>query len=172
MVKNKKKIIATTLAATMIICTSSLVAYEYNNNINVRRQTNDFIYSTFFGLDYSVPNGAKYSDFDPLKMVYYVHKNDKRTIISTSKYVKGYDCLGEYNSRSSAEELFYIAYSNDRGETTNYSIISYDDIEKDNRKIFEYVSDLALIDENSPEEVTAFIPECSIDKIDTSLVKK
>lgn len=171
MVKNKKKIIATTLAATMILCTSSLALYEYNN-IDVKRQTNNFVYSNFFGLDYSVPNGAKYSDFDPVKTIYYVHKNDKRTIISTSKYVNGYDCLGEYNSMSSAEEIFYIQYSTDRGETTNYTTISYDDIEKDNHKIFEYLNDLAIIDENSPEEVTAFIPECSIDKIDTSLVKK
>ena len=36
MVKNKKKIIATTLAATMILCTSSLALYEYNN-IDVKK---------------------------------------------------------------------------------------------------------------------------------------
>lgn len=169
---SKKKIVATTLAATMIFCTSSLAFYEYKNNIDLRRQTNNFIYSNFFGLDYDVPNGYKYSDFDSFKTTYYVHKNDKRTIISTNKHIEGYDCLGKYNSTSSAEELFYIKYSTNRGETINYTTISYDDIEKDNNKIFEYVSDFGLINEDSPEEVTAFIPECSIDKIDTSLVKK
>lgn len=169
-----KKIISGALIATTLATAGGVVGYEYNKDVEFRRDVNKFLSYTFFGVNYSVPNGNKYSDFDLEKNTYYVHKNDVRTIVSTKESVEGYTCLGIYNSKSSAEELFYISLSMDNGETINYATISYDGIENDNKKVFEYVEDFALIDENSPEEVSAFVPACSIVEIDNTktLTKK
>ncbi len=163
--KSKDKLIAGVLTLAIATC-----AISYSKDISCKRQANKFLYSTFLGIDYSVPNGIKYSDFDS-DDIYYVHQNEKRTIISTNKYVEGYNCLGIYDSRSSSDAIFYITYSTDGGETINCKSISYDDIEKDNHRIFNYVSDLTIIDENSPESACAFIPDNSIKKLPDNIAK-
>ena len=168
--ESKNKLISGIL--TLAIGATGVTAFNisYNKDVNFKRQTNKFICSTFLDIDYSVPNGIKYSDFNS-NDVYYVHRNDKRTIISSNKYVEGYNCLGLYDSNSSADAIFYITYSTDGGETLCCKPISYDDIEKDNYRIFQFVNDLALIDENSPDSACAFIPEHSIKKTSDNVSK-
>lgn len=94
------------------------------------------------------------------KKTYYVHRNDKRTILSQNKKVDGYDLLGVYASRSSADAVTYMIRDNGDG-TSFYKIVSYDDMEKLNNDITFYI-----VDENTPENLTgAFVPDVSINSV-------
>lgn len=88
--------------------------------------------------------------------VYYVHRNDNRTILSQQERVEGYECLGIYSSKSSAEVICYVV-ENDN-DTISYRTVSYDDLEG---KIDEY-DNIYVIDEKSPSSLDAFVPDCSI----------
>lgn len=109
----------------------------------------------------NVPKDIFDSDF--YKKTYYVHRNDKRIILSQNKKVDGYDLLGIYSSRSSADAVTYMIIDNGDG-TSLYKIISYDDMEKLNNNIMFYI-----VDENTPEDLTGvFVPDVSINSVDYS----
>lgn len=163
MKKSEKNFLIGTLVFSMIGASAGTV-YSTDVIDVIKRDVNNLKSSVTSGVHYYVPSGYKYSDFD-FNGTYYVHRNDERTIVSTSPSVDGYECLGTYESTSSSEVLFYVAYSSRENSSIIYEAISYDDLEKENN-IFKFVGDLALIDENSPEELSAFVPDNSIKPID------
>lgn len=165
--KNKKKTISVLLSISMLATVSGTTVYEVMNNKNVKRDVNRFFQSTFLSVDYAALNGISYKDFDYGKKDYYVLEKNNKLIISDKKKVDGYKLLGEYNSTNSCEEVFYFGYSTDDGETTSYQTLSYDDLEKDDHKIFNTLeeNEVVVIDENSPDNVSAYVPKCSIKKI-------
>ncbi len=126
---------------------SNEIVFEDGNEIDVDNDlTND------------VPKDIYDSDF--YKKTYYVHRNDKRTILSQNEKVDGYDLLGVYASRSSADAVLYMIIDNGDG-TSFYKIVSYDDMEKLNNNITFYI-----VDENTPENLTgAFVPDVSINSV-------
>lgn len=93
------------------------------------------------------------------KKTYYVHSNDKRTILSQLEEVEGYELLGTYSSRSSADAVVYTIIDNGDG-TVTYKVLSYDDLEKiGNRDAFDFY----VFDQYTPDGLTAsFIPDVSI----------
>ncbi len=162
--KKNRKLIAVGLSAVMIVGGVKLAYEVYENDINVRRDINRFLSAHFMSSTYySIPDGLKYSDFNSNE-IYYVHRNDNKTIVSNKDYVEGYECLGIYNSMNSADAIFYYKISNGEGLVA-YQVVSYDDIEGD-KSPFNMLEDLTLIDENSPDEVTAYIPDPSIKPLD------
>ena len=148
----------------LIVLGGAQAVYEYNNDIEFEREVNSFITSKFFDKTYSIPNGKKYSDFNTLKETYYVYKNDKRVILSTNPNLDGYECLGIYDSKNSADAVFYYAVVSS-ADMVAYDVVSYDDLEG-RKSPLNIIDDVTLIDENSPEEVSAYIPEPSIRPID------
>lgn len=128
--------------------------------VHLKENLTDFVYLSFFDSHYYVPNGVKYSDFDYQNKTYYVHSNDKRTIVSDKNSIDGYECLGIYDSKNSADAIFYYIVSDSTG-AYEFNTVSYDDLQNDKNPL-DVLDDLALIDESSPEEVSAYVPEPSI----------
>ena len=159
-----KKVAAIGLAFTMGMAGVKFVD-SYITNENTKQEVNRFVASRFFDSYYRIPDGFKYSDFDTVKNTYYVHRNNNRTIISENEYVKGYECLGVYNSKSSSDTLFYYEIANS-DDIVTYETVSYDDIQG-KKSPFNVISDLTLIDENAPEDVSAFVPQDSIDDVNS-----
>lgn len=158
---NKKyKLVAIPLAVA-IISGGAKIAYDYNTNVDVKRQINRFLAAHIVSSSYySIPDGVKYSDFNYGEKTYYVHKKDSKVIVSDKEYVKDYECLGIYDSKNSADAIFYYKISNGT-DMYAYEVVSYDDIEG-NKSPFNVLDDVTLIDENSPDEVSAYVPEPSI----------
>lgn len=154
-----KKSLAVCLSSLMVLGTIESI-YQYKTNINVERQMNRFIASTFLDNNYSVPNGTKYSDFDTTKETYYVLKKDNRTILSTNPTLVGYECLGMYDSKNSADAIFYYTVVSS-ADMVCHKVVSYDELEG-KKSPLHIIDDVTLIDENAPEDVSAFIPEPSI----------
>ncbi len=165
--KNKKKTISVLLSISMLATVSGATLNDVMNNKNAKRDINRFFQSTFLSVDYAALDGISYEDFDYGKKDYYVLEKNNKLIISDKKKIDGYKLLGEYNSTNSCEEVFYFGYSTDDGETTSYQALSYDDLEEDDHKIFNTLKEkeVLVIDENSPDNVSAYIPKCSIKKI-------
>lgn len=144
----------------VIVASGVSAVHHYNTNDSFKKEFNRFCLSTFFDSHYYVPRGIKYSDFDYQNKTYYVHSNDVRTIVSSKKHVDGYDCLGIYDSKNSADAVFYYEVSDSTG-ISKFVPVSYDELQEDKNPL-DVVDDLALIDETSPEEVSAYVPGPSI----------
>lgn len=158
---NKKyKLVAIPLSVAIIVG-SAKIAYDYNTNMDIKRQINKFLLAHIISSShYSIPKGVKYSDFNYGEKTYYVHKKGGKVIVSDKEYVEDYECLGIYDSKNSADAIFYYEISNGM-DMYAYEVVSYDDIEG-KRSPFNILEDITLIDENSPDEVSAYVPEPSI----------
>lgn len=171
--KNKnKKVLALGMSALMIFSASTLTGCSANKN----QEKTDTTKSTFsddalepvttkeLTLDSESAKNILSDKYDEnfVKRTYYVHSNDKRTILSQNESVAGYDLLGIYISRSASDAIIYMIKDNGDG-TITYKALDYDELDKipDRESLKLYV-----IDENSPEGLNgAFVPPISIDEI-------
>lgn len=170
-IKNKK-VLALCMTFLITISASTLTGCSSNKN----QEKNDTTKSSFsddelepvttkeLTLDIDSAKNIlsdKYNE-DFTERTYYVHKSDKRTILSQNKSVEGYELLGTYVSRSSSDAIVYMIIEND-DNTVTYKVLSYDDLEKFNDSS---LLELYVIDENSPEGLTgAFVPYVSINEL-------
>lgn len=166
-----EKIMAFGVAVLMVLSTASLTSCSSNK----KQEENNTKPSFSDNVSEPVTTKELTLDSDSAKNIlsdkydgefnertYYVHSNDKRTILSQNENVDGYNLLGVYISRSSSDAIVYMIIDNG-DNTVTYKVLDYDVLDKipDRDSLALYV-----IDENSPEGLTgAFVPNVSIDEI-------
>ena len=131
------------------------VMRDYNNFADFKNDLKVALLSSLMGITYDVPlDSTHLNNIDLKEDTLYIHDNGKRQIISENQSIAGYENEGVYIP-SDKDTIAYVSTTTGYGYESSYFTASNNEI---NNK-YDYIDDdFAIIDENSPEELSVDIP--------------
>lgn len=158
MEKETKKIIILASVGIMtlagIIGVSAVPIEDGLSYVDGDRKKEDDLGANYFPLIKSTVFDDSFSD-----KTFYVQQNGDVRVLSLNKQINGYENIGVYSSKSSADKVFYVATS-DKDGVYHFEAVSYDELEN----VYGYDNMIFVIDEYAPNFILeeSFIPDESI----------